>query len=457
MADGDKRDLTQGPVLGHLLRFVVPMSIGISASMAVGLIDAFWLGKLGTLPLAAVSFGFPVGFAIFSIAIGLGSGAVAAVSRVVATGDRERIRRLATDALLLGVTVIIAISIIGALSVRVFFGALGAEGELLDLIVVYMRIWFIGLVVMVAPMISASILRALGDAVLPSLIMILAALVNMALDPLLIFGIGPFPRLEVAGAALATVAANLVTFAIAASYVVFREKLIVFTPPPREVLLRHWREVARVGFPAAGSNMVNPVALTLIVAGLARFGPEAVAGFGVANRVEAFAIIPLFALSAAIGPMTGQNAGAGRFDRVHAAFRTAFMMCVGWALALALLLALANGVIAGAFSQNEATRAVSRAYLLITPITAWGYGFAMTGAAGFNGLSRPLPGLAMTVARSLGLYMPLAWIGGTLAGAPIGAFFGMAFANIMAGLVIASWVLLRAYPAAPIPAEAPAE
>ena len=440
-----RRSLVEGSVFGHMMRFVVPMSLALSAMMLVGLIDAFWLGQLSTNALAAVSFAFPVMFAVMSISIGLSAGTIAAISRVASAGDHSRLQRLATDAVLLAAVLVVIVSIVGVILTRPLFALMGAEGEILDLVTTYAQIWFIGNLFVVAPSIANAILRAVGEAVLPSIMMTISAFVNMALDPIFIFGLGPVPRLEVAGAAIATVVANAVAAAAVMWVVIVREKIVVFSLPPRDVLLRHWREILHVGLPAMGSNMVNPLALSLVVASLARFGAETVAGYGAAARVEMFAIIPMFAISAAIGPLTGQNLGAGRIDRVRESFRTAFIVAMGWSLAVAGLLAIAAPFLAPAFSDDPGAQAAMRTYLWITPITMGGYGVVIAASAGFNGVSRPAPALAMTFLRSVVLLTSFVWIGGALGG-PRGAFLGVAAANIVAGLLVGGWVLLRAYP-----------
>jgi putative MATE family efflux protein len=446
--------LTEGVILRHLLRFIVPMSLGLSAMMLNGLIDAFWLGRLSTDALAAVSFVFPIIFAVMSVSIGLSAGAVAAISRVAASGDSERVRRLAADAMLLGALLVVCVSIAGVLASRLIFATMGAEGAILDNAATFGRIWFVGNICVVVPALGNAMLRAVGEAVLPSLLMTLAAVVNMAIDPILIFGLGPAPRLEVAGAAIATVLANAVAAVAVIWVVVFRERIIAFSLPEREVMLRHWREILHVGLPAMGSNMLNPLALAFVVASLARFGPAVVAGYGAAARVETFSVIPLLALSAAMGPMTGQNNAAGRIDRVRESFRSAFRICAAWAVGVAVILALAAPLLATAFSTNPETQAAMRSYLWITPISVWGYGFVIAAAAGFNGISKPAPGLAMTFGRSVVLLASFAWIGGTLFG-PLGAFAGVAAANVVAGLAASGWTLLRAFPR--VPAESGAE
>ena len=219
---------------------------------------------------------------------------------------------------------------------------------------------------------------------------------------------------------------------------------------------------ARVGAPAAGSNMINPVAMAIAFAAMARFGEGAVAGFGVASRVEAFAIIPLFALSASIGPVTGQNGGAGLTDRVRRAFRDCFIFCAGWSLVMALVLAALAVPLAAVFLPSEAARETARLYWWIVPVTVMGYGVAMVASAGFNGLGRPLYGVALNVLRGFALIVPLTWIGGTLAG-PAGVIGGLAAANALTAVI--AWVYVmgfapldavegRARRAAPAPAAA---
>ncbi len=435
------RDLTQGSVFGHLMRLVIPMSFGITAMMLVGVVDAYWVGKLGTVQQAAVQFVFPVSMAVMSIAIGLGAGTVSVVSRAAGRGDFSRTRRLATDAVCLSFVIVLAASALGVASIDWLFPAMGATEEMMPFIRDYMTIWFAGIVFVVGPMVASNLLRALGDAILPSIIMILAAILNMALDPLLIFGFGPIPRLEVAGAATATLISNLVVFVIAMGLLIVREKLLDLSWPGFDELYWNWREIARIGAPAAGSNMINPVATSVVFSATARFGEAAVAGVGVAARVEALAIIPLFALSGSIGPVTGQNGGADRIDRVRQAFGSAFAFCVGWSVFIAIILFFLGDWLAALFLPSAEGRAVAELYWDVVPITVAGYGIAMAASAGFNGLGRPLYGVAINVLRGVILLAPLAWIGGALAGAAQGVVYGVALANLTAGLIAAAYVL----------------
>lgn len=431
------RDLTQGDVFSHILRLLVPMSFGIVAMMAVGVVDAYWVGKLGTAQQAAVQFVFPVNMAVMSIAIGLGAGAVSVVSRAAGRGNHGRTRRLATDSVALAFLVVLAASILGIATIGPLFTLMGATEAMMPHIRDFMTIWYAGIVFIVGPMIASNLIRALGDAIIPSIIMILAAVLNMGLDPLLIFGWGPVPAMGVQGAAAATLLANLVVFVIAMAILIWRERLLDLSWPGWGELFWNWREIARVGIPASASNMINPIAMAIAFASMARFGEPAVGGLGVAMRVEAFAIIPLFALSASIGPVAGQNGGAGLTGRVREAFAKSCLFCVAWSLTLAGALFFLGDHLAGWFLPSEEGRAVAELYWDIVPFTVMGYGIAMAASAGFNGLGRPLHGVAINAARGFALLAPLSWIVGTLY-ASTGVILAIAAANLVtaAGAVI---------------------
>lgn len=434
------RDLTQGPVFGHLMRMVIPLSFGIVAMMLVGIVDAYWVGRLGTVQQAAVQFVFPVSMAVMSIAIGLGAGAVSVVARAAGRGDDGRTKRVATDAVILALVITAITSAIGIALIGPLFRLMGASEAMMPFVHDYMTIWFAGIIFMVGPMIASNILRALGDAILPSIIMILAAVLNMILDPILIFGLGPIPAMEVQGAALATLISNLVVFVVAMGIMIFREKIIDLSWPGFAEMAWNWGEIARIGAPAAGSNMINPMAMTLVFAAAARFGEPVVAGFGVAQRLEALALIPLFALSGSIGPITGQNGGAGHVDRVREAFRSAFMFCVGWGVVMAAVLAALAYPLSWLFLPSEEGQAMARLTWWIAPVTMGGYGIAMAAAAGFNGLGRPLLGVGINLMRCFALLVPLVWLGATQFG-PAGMISGYALANVLSGVFITFLVL----------------
>jgi len=215
----------EAPVGATLAKLTVPMIFGILSIVLFNLADTFFVGKLGKEQLAALSFTFPVVLMIGSLAHGIGLGTAAAVSRAIGRQDYHRVRRLATDSLILGLLIIAVGIITGLLTIKPLFSLLGARGTVLDYISQYMRIWYIGMIFVVVPMIGNNTLRATGDTKTPGLIMIFAAGANFLLDPLLIFGFGPIPALGVRGAALATVIGRSSKFLVAIYALVFRERI----------------------------------------------------------------------------------------------------------------------------------------------------------------------------------------------------------------------------------------
>ena len=439
------RDLTEGTVRGHLARLGLPMTLGIVGVLSISLVDAYYLGKLGTNAQAAIAYAFGVTFTLQSLGIGLSAGAASVVSRAIGGGDAGRTRRLATDSLVLAVLVVSALTALGLVFVRPLFALLGAEGAVLDDVAAYMRIWFFGLPFLVVPMVANGLIRANGDAVAPSAIMVFAAVVNVVLDPLLILGRGPFPALGIEGAAWASLVARLVTLVAAILILVLRERLLTFRPPPLADLLTSWREVLVVGAPAAVSTSVNPLAITLVTAFLSRFGEETVAAFGIGTRIEALACVPLLALSSAVGPVAGQNWGAGRVGRVRDALSSCFAFSAVWAGVLGLVFWLAGPPLAALFTGDAAVAEAVVRYLRIVAVTLGGYGVIVTASAAFNATGRALQGLGMTALRSLALYAPLAGAGVLMGSASL-AFGGIAAANLAAGGLVAWWALARTRP-----------
>jgi len=327
------------------------------------------------------------------------------------------------------------LSVVGWLTSRHLFSAMGAEGEVLDLVVAYMDIWYIGMPFLVVPMVAGSLLRANGDARIPSLTMVLSAVVNILLDPILIFGLGPIPAMGMEGAAWATLVARGFSMVLALSVLIFRERLLILALAPWAEIRSSWQQVVAVGVPASLANMINPLCLAILTAILARFGSETVAAFGVAGRIEALAAIPMLALSASIGPITGQNMGAGLPHRIRTAVIDSFLFCIGWGAAMAILFWLFGAAIAGVFSDDPAVINDIVRYLQIVPITLGGYGVVIIAAATYNALGRGYQAMGFYLLRSALFYVPLAWLASFWLPA-WGVFAAIAVANVLSGAVI---------------------
>jgi len=434
-----RQDLTTGPVAAHLRRQAIPFGLGLAAIFSFEAADLFFISRLGDEPLAAVSFAMPVIWLVYGIGIGFEAGAASCVSRAVGRRDHEKARRLTTDTVVLGVAVALLLCLAGQASIGPVFAMLGATPHLLPLVADYMHVWYWVAPLDMALWISLASIRARGNTLLESKVITAAAVLNLALDPVFIFGLFGFPRLEIQGAALATIVATGSMLLFTLVYLNFR--LRVYAPPlaPFRVILDSWRHMLAIGVPAMVTNAIIPVSAGIVVAMIATFGVDAVAGFGVAMRIEPMFLIPFYALSAVSSPFFGQNFGAGHFDRLRESQRAVTRFCIGFGLALAAFLALVARPLTGLYSESASIQDVAIHYLWIVSVSYGAYGLVMSANASFNGMGKPMPGVIISTCRVIVVFLPLALLGRYLAGLE-GLFAATTISNLLMGAIAFAWL-----------------
>ena len=439
-----KARLTEGPVGRHLVDMTVPVLLGITTMMGQSFIDTWFLGKVGDDALAAFSFGFPILMIVTSVAIGLGAGTSSVVARAIGAEKLERAQRLTTDSLLLSFLITAVIAAIGVATIDPLFRLLGAPEEMIPMIRSFMLILYSGVPFIVVGMVGMASMRATGDTKLPSKLMIGGAVLNVIFDPILIFGFGPIPAMGLNGAATAALLARGIVFVGAVYLLLTRYKMFSLAIPDREKLKRSWADILHVGLPAAGTNAIIPVATTIVTGMVARFGPDAVAGFGVASRVESLVLVIFYALSSTIGPFVGQNLSAGKEGRIQLSLRLTSVFCMGVGLVIALILALASGALPRMFSDNPNVIEVTQLFLWIAPISYGAYGVVMVMNAAFNGLGRPMPAVYISVTRMMVIYVPIALVAQKFFGIA-GIFAAYALANLLTGILGYLWARSTAH------------
>jgi putative MATE family efflux protein len=381
---------------------------------------------------------------VTSVAIGLGAGTSSVVARAIGSDNDRRARRLVTDSIILSFLITGIVSFVGILTIDPLFRLLGAPDDMIPMIRVFMTILYCGVPFIVVGMVGMSSMRATGDTRLPSKLMIAGAVLNVILDPIFIFGVGPIPAMGLNGAATAGLIARGIIFIGTVYLLLHKLDMISFSKPEWPELRRSWADILHVGLPAAGTNAIVPVGLAVITAMIARFGPEAVAGFGVASRIESLVLVLYYAMSSVIGPFVGQNLSAGKEDRIQLSLQLCAKFCIASGLVIAIVLALLSGFLPTLFSDSEEVTRVTRLFLWIAPISYGAYGIVMVVNAAFNGLGNPMPGVVISVTRILGLYVPLAMLGMKLYGV-VGIFGAYAVANILTGILGYYWARQRAH------------
>lgn len=432
-----QQDLTQGDVSQHLRRMTVPMIWGILSIMSMNIVDTFYVGQLGTAPLAAMSFTIPIISILLSLAFGIGIGASSVIARALGAEKPELVKSYATHSILIALSVAITFAILGYRNMDTIFTWLGAPPELFPLLHDFMEIWFLGSFIVVVPMVGNSALRAAGNTRIPGLIMICVALVNIVLDPILIFGLFGFPRMELAGAALSTVIAYAVALVIGLYLLAFKLKFVSLSACFRNVR-QSWKAVLHIAIPSTATNLIAPFSVAFSTWLVAQMGAEEVAGFGVATRIESLCLVVIMALSSIMGPFVGQNWGAQRADRVAEGLRKSFRFIAGWTLAAAALLALGSTALAGLFSDDPHVVESASDYLLIVPFSYLFMGIIMVCSSTANGTGDPKPSLIMSFMRLIGAYLPLAFILSHEFGL-IGIYAAISAANVLVGLGALKW------------------
>ncbi len=417
---------------------MAPMVIGLIVLITNSLVDAYFVSQLGSAPLAAVSYAFPVSFIVGAIAMGLGTGTSSLASRLFGAGNQEKVRQIATHSMLLGLIAGLCVVIFGLLTLEEVFSLLGADEQTMPFVKDYMEIYYWGGIFLVIPMIGNAVLRAGGDAKTPSVLMASTAVINAVLDPILIFGWFGFPALGIKGAALASVLANVVFLIASLSILIFRENLIQFRKNTVVAILHSWNQILHVGLPAIASNLIAPMSTALVTSLISSFGQSAVAGFGLASRLEAFIIIIFMALGGAIAPFVGQNFGAQKFDRL----KQGFVFCVAFSFIYALFcigfFILSVDTLLGFFTTDPEVIKTAKIQLLYCP---WGYGFlglAVIANGSFNAVGKPMPAMTISIGRTLLVYVPLAyWLASSMG--IRGVFIAQVLANLLAGIVGFIW------------------
>ena len=407
----NKINLLKGPVAWTILKMAGGMLFGFAAMSAFNAIDTYFVGQLGSAELAAMSFTFPIVMLLNSISMGLGIGISSVVSRAIGSRDHNKVQRLTTDGLVLAVLVVLVASVCGIITIRPLFRLLGASGQTLNLIQDYMFIWYIGLPFVVIPMAGNNAIRATGDTLTPSVIMIAAVVINVVLDPLLIFGTGPFPHMGIAGAALATVIARFSTLLFSLGILAFREKLLSFERPGPAEVLSSWKQIAFIGVPAALVQIINPLSLGVITRLLAQFGENVVAGFGVAGKIEMLVLIIPMALASVMAPFAGQNWGAKNIRRIIRAFRFSSLSCVIWGVFLFLGFTFLAEPVLGLFSSDAGIVQAGSMYVRIVSISYGFSGVLFIASQSFSAMNRPLESAGITLLKAFIINIPLAFLG----------------------------------------------
>ena len=439
-----KPSLTDGHVGRTLFVKTLPMVGGLLAMVAYNLADTIFVSRLdkgtgGGHYLAAMGFIFPVVMLIISVSLGLGAGVSSVISRTIGKGDFVRVRRLTTHSLILALLVVIVFAVVGLLTTDPVFRMLGAKPHMLPVIKQYMNIWYVGVIFVVIPMVGNNAIRAAGDMKIPGLIMCVGSGLNILLDPIMIFGWWGFPKMGIAGAALATVISRAVATVLSLWVLHHHKKMLEVSRKVFHHMLESWGHIAYIAVPAAATTILFPISLSVMTRLAADIGSPVVAAVGAGNRVLAFAMIPIWALGSTLGPFVGQNWGAKKFVRAQNAAKLSCGFCVVWGLFCTVVFAATAKPLAGLFSEHTEVLKHFVRYMWILPLGLGLRGVCVLTCSWFNAINKPFRSGGIDILRLFVLTIPLAWLGKVLFES-WGLFGGISLACIIAGIFSYLWV-----------------
>ncbi len=433
--------LVTGSIRGHLVSQTLPMIIGVAAIMSIGLVDSYYIGKLGSDELAAISFVFPVTMAMGSLGVGVMVGINSIVARALGEGDGDKASRRA----ILGFVVAIAFGLVTGVAIFTLvgplFSLLQAPEDLRPIIETYMRPFALGFPLQLSIMGFNGVLRGQGEARKTSYIALTYAGGNWVLDPILITGAFGFGGLGIVGAAYASLAGW--GMGIVMGWFLLRRTDL----PLRPELLRQGQmgeaigAMVRVAAPAAFSNSINPIGLSILTALIASEGAAAVAGFGAAGRVQSFAVVPLLALSGSIGGIVGQNWGANKPDRSREAMFYAGLFCIGYGLLIGLVLTLGGTTFGRLFTNEPAVIENFASYMRVASWGFAGFGLLIVANGALNAIDRASFALGQSATRVFLIMLPAAWLLQPVLDAH-GIYLAELAANLLGG-AIATFVVWR--------------
>ena len=316
--------LTSGPIRKQLLQMAIPMSIGMFFNTMFNVVDTFYAGKLGTADLAGMSASFSVFFILTAIVSGIGTGLAALLSNAIGSNDKPKVVSLRINGLFLTLAVSLVLSVAGFFFSPYLLQVLGASGEALEAGSRYVRMVYAGTIFFAINSTFNAFLSSHGNTKPYRNFLILGFLINLVLDPLLIFGWLGLPRLGTLGVALATVIVQLT----GNIYLGFKVSRILdfklSKESPKKLNLKHQLEIVQQGVPSALNMLTIAIGVFVINYFNYRYGNDAsIAGYGAAMRLEQLVLLPALGLNAATLTMVGQNYGAHKLERVKETVKTA--------------------------------------------------------------------------------------------------------------------------------------
>lgn len=427
------------PILPLLFKLAVPSILSMFIQSMYNVVDSIFVARLSEDALAALSLAFPIQMAQIAVAVGTGVGASSLISRSLGRGNRQDAEKAASHVLLLAIVYGAISAFIGVFLSEQLIGIFTDDPLLIDYGTRYIWIILVGAMAMYIPMIANSILRGEGNTFIPMVTMLIGAIMNIILDPLFIFGYGVFPRMEIEGAAVATVLSRIISGSFIV-YMLFKgENQVKVSFRNFEFDFSVIKDIYQVGFPAVLMQVLASVMVGGLNTILDGYSSTAIAAMGIYFRLQSFVFMPVFGLNQGYLPIVGYNFGYNNSKRVKEAMKAGFLTGFAFTLLGFVIFQLFPKQLILLFGDSpelleigvKALRTISLAFPVIGP--------AIVGGTTFQAVGKGMPSLILSFSRQILILLPLAFLLGRIGGLDL-IWYAFPIAELIAVVWMAVWL-----------------
>jgi putative MATE family efflux protein len=407
---GTEQDFTEGRLSRAILLLSIPAVLEMIMESVFVVVDIYFVSKLGSDAVATVGITESMITIVYAISIGLATATTSMVSRRMGEKNPDAASRVAFQAILTGIAVSLIIGIPGALYSGKLLELMGASYSIVTQMSGYTTIMLAGNVVIMLLFIINAIFRSAGDAAIAMRVLWVGNIINIVLDPCLIFGLGPFPQMGVAGAAVATTIGRGIAVLYQFYLLFFGKKRIQLSFNHLEINFKIIGKILKLSFGSIGQNLIGTSSWIALVRIISVFGSEVVAGYTIAIRIVSFILLPSWGISNAAATLVGQNLGAKKPDRAERA-----VMITGWANmillgAIGAVLVIIPAPFIGLFIHEPGVLKAGIECLRIVSLGFIAYGFGMVLVNSFNGAGDTSTPLKINIFAFWFIEIPLAWL-----------------------------------------------
>ncbi|ELZ27562.1 MATE family drug/sodium antiporter [Halosimplex carlsbadense 2-9-1] len=447
-------DLTSGGIGKPLFFLAMPIVVTNLFQTAYNLADTFWLGQYSTDALAAISFAFPMVFLLISFGTGISVAGSVLVAQFTGADEAREAEYAASQTVTFAAIISVVLGVVGYFLVEQFLSLMGASQDVLPLASSYMEVISLGLLFMFGFFVFIALMRGYGDTITPMLVMFGSVLLNIVIDPFLIFGwtvvesaplVGTisFPELGIQGAAIATVFSRGLALVVGLAIMFRGERGVQIHLRDMVPDLSYLRRLVRIGLPASVEGMGRALSMNLLLFVVATFSDPVVSAYGIGTRVFSVIVLPAIAIARGVETMTGQNVGAGKSDRAEAAANLAAKVLFGVLTLAGVAVFLAPEPIISVFvgaGQENADRVVEvgAQFLRYVALTFGFIGVTRAYTGSFRGAGRTLTAAAISVAMLGVVRFPIAWFAAGPLG-ETGIWLSFAVSNVVGAVIAVLW------------------